>query len=674
MSANPLSHPLDLARSGSAYPERADLRESALDRWARACWQKFETLDRQDQSLHRSVRQAVARAGAMRRLGDVALLAQLRLSAHRCWLDAAQLAEALACVRELCRRSLQMEPYAAQLLGAAGLLTGRLVEMQTGEGKSLTAALGATLAASAGIPVHVVTVNDYLAERDAQEMAPLFERAGLGVGSIITGMSLDQRRAAYARHICYCTGKELVFDYLKDRANFGADVSTSRQQLRSWVTHDTAGRALLRGLHFAIVDEADSIFIDEARTPLILAVKLGPEAESAHFAEALQLAAQLRVDEHFLLQPRHRAIHLTVLGRQAITQITQITQATQASLLLAGSSGASGGEWQVRIAREHWVVQALRALHLFIKDRHYVVREGKVEIVDENTGRVLEGRTWEQGLHQMIETKEGCALSDRAKTMSRITYQRFFARYLRLSGMTGTAREVRREIRGCYALRTLVVPTHRPSARVRWPDVITSGLPAKWQRIATEVESLVGQQRAVLVGTGSVEASEALSVVLDARRIPHRVLNAQQDAAEAELVRSAGLPGMVTVATNMAGRGTDIKLPAEVLRRGGLHVILSEHHESSRVDRQLFGRAGRQGDPGSAQCIVALDDDLFTQFAPALARLAQSLRHAGARRAAFRLARWQAQRSAERQHRNARREALRVDDQLADLMSLSGRL
>ncbi|APW37319.1 hypothetical protein RD110_09040 [Rhodoferax koreense] len=656
---------LDLARSGSAYPERADLRETALDRWARACWRKFEALDRRDQALRQSVQQAVGRAGAMRQLGEAELLGQLRRSARRGWGETAHLSEALAGVRELCRRSLGMEPYPAQLLGAAGLLTGRLVEMQTGEGKSLTAALGATLAASAGIPVHVVTVNDYLAERDAEEMKPLFERAGLGVGSIITGMSLGERRAAYARHICYCTGKELVFDYLKDRSNFGADVSAARQHLRHWVDHEAAGQALLRGLHFAIVDEADSIFIDEARTPLILAVKLGATGESTHFTEALQLAARLEPEKHFIIAPRHRSIQLTVLGRQEITQ---------ASVLLGASASASAAEWQVRLAREHWVMQALRAIHLFLKDRHYVVREGKVEIVDENTGRVLEGRTWEQGLHQMIETKEGCALSDRAKTMSRITYQRFFARYLRLAGMTGTAREVRQEIRACYGLRTLVVPTHRPSARVRWPDIVVADTPAKWQRIASEVERLVAAERAVLVGTGSVEASEALSLVMAHRGIAHRVLNAQQDAAEAELVRSAGLPGMVTVATNMAGRGTDIKLPAEVLRRGGLHVILSEHHESSRVDRQLFGRAGRQGDPGSAQCIVALDDDLFTQFTPALSRLARQLQQAGARNAAFRLARWLAQRKAEHQHHNSRREALRVDDQLADLLSMSGRL
>ena len=664
MAGRLLSQPIDMARSGSAYAERADLREGPVDRWARACWQRFESLDRRDQALRRSVAAAVAQAGTMRLVTDTDLLARLRRSARRAWGDAALLVDALAAVRELCRRSLSMEPYPAQLLGAAGLLTGRLVEMQTGEGKSLTAALGATLAASAGVPVHVVTVNDYLAERDAEEMAPLFTRAGLAVGAIITGMSPAARRAAYAQAVCYCTGKELVFDYLKDRAGFGADISATRQQLRQWVNHEGSGQALLRGLHFAIVDEADSIFIDEARTPLILAVKLGAEGESTLFTQALALAGQLRPDEHYRIEPRQRAVHLTALGRQHITE---------ASLLLQGEAAPSP-EWQVRLAREHWVIQALRALHLFIRERHYVVREGKVEIVDENTGRVLAGRTWEQGLHQMIETKEGCALSDRAKTMARITYQRFFARYLRLSGMTGTAREVRREIRGCYGLRTLVVPTHRPSARRRWPDVVVADTPAKWRRIADAVAQLVAQQRAVLVGTGSVEASEALSRVLQARGMSHRVLNAQQDAAEAELVQSAGHAGMVTVATNMAGRGTDIKLPAEVLARGGLHVILSEHHESSRVDRQLFGRAGRQGDVGSVQCIVALDDDLFTHFAPGLSHLAARLKLALARRAAFALARRLAQHKAERQHRGTRREALRLDDQLADLLSMSGRL
>ena len=658
-----LSPTIDLARSGSAYPERADPRESGVDRWARACWRLLEPLDRQDQALARRVQQAVDRAAEMRALDEAPLLQLLRRSARRCWVDPAALPPALACVRELCRRSLQMEPYPAQLLGAAGLLTGRLVEMQTGEGKSLTAALAATLAGAAGVPVHVVTVNDYLAERDAEEMAPLFHRAGLAVGAIVTGLSLDARRNAYAQDICYCTGKELVFDYLKDRSSFGANVSAARQQLSAWVNQDVAGRSLLRGLHFAIVDEADSIFIDEARTPLILAVKAGAEQASPHFAQALALARTLRTSEHYLLDARRRSVALTALGRLQILRDSD-------ALAEAGAAG----EWQVRIAREHWVLQALRAQHLFIKDHHYVVRGGKVEIVDENTGRVLAGRTWEQGLHQMIETKEGCALSDRARTMSRITYQRFFARYLRLSGMTGTAREVRGEIRACYGLRTLVVPTHRPSARRRWADIVLPDTPAKWQRIAQEVQALVAQQRAVLVGTGSVDASEALSALLQARGIAHRVLNAQQDAAEAELVRSAGLPGTVTVATNMAGRGTDIKLPAEVLGRGGLHVILSEHHESSRVDRQLFGRAGRQGDAGSAQCVVALDDALFVEFAPALSRLARGLGHAGLRRLALRMARGLAQHRAERQHRSTRREALRLDNQLADLMSMSGRL
>ena len=653
---------LDLARSGSAYPERADARENTADRWARACWRVLEPLDRQDQTLRHRVQLAVQRADAMRALDDAALLQLLRRSARRCWAEPAELPDALAAVREMCRRSLQMEPYPAQLLGAAGLLSGRLVEMQTGEGKSLTAALGATLAACAGVPVHVVTVNDYLAERDAEEMAPLYARARLSVGSVLTGMSLDARRAAYDKAITYCTGKELVFDYLKDRARFGADISATRQQLREWVHSEVVEHSLLRGLHFAIVDEADSIFIDEARTPLILAVKAGNEGQPPHFAQALQIARSLQDGMHYRVDARRRALALTALGRQ---------QVLKCSLALGAEMGP---EWQLRATREHWVVQALRALHLFARNHHYVVREGKVEIVDENTGRVLAGRTWEQGLHQMIETKEGCTLSDRARTVSRITYQRFFARYLRLSGMTGTAREVRGEIRGCYGLRTLVVPTHRPSARQRWPDIVLADTPAKWARIAQEVQALLAAGRAVLVGTGSVEASEELSAVLQARGIAHRVLNAQQDAAEAELVRTAGLPGTVTVATNMAGRGTDIKLPAEVLRAGGLHVILSEHHGSSRVDRQLFGRAGRQGDAGSAQCIVALDDALFREFTPGLAAMARGLQGVGAGRLALRLLRGLGQRAAERQSRDGRREALRLDNQLADLMSMSGRL
>lgn len=650
------------ARSGSVYAERADLREGKFDRWARAQWQRLEGLRFGDRALRQCVAQAVARVHTFRALSDDELCGWLPRHARRNWGEVARpgdaLADGLAAVRELARRSLGMEPYPTQLLGAAGLLTGRLVEMQTGEGKSLTAALAATLAASSGAPVHVVTVNDYLAQRDAEEMSALYARAGLTVGSIVTGLSPDQRRQQYDCHITYCTGKELVFDYLKDRSAFGADVSEKRHRLSQWVSQGAQERPLLRGLHFAIVDEADSIFIDEARTPLILAAKIGPGANDSHFSAALALAGQLEEGLHYTMDRRLRSVHLTVLGRQHLTQ---------ASLSL-------GGEWSVRLAREHWLLQALRAQHLFLRDQHYVVRDNKVEIVDENTGRVLPGRTWEQGLHQMIETKEGCDLSDRAQTLARITYQRFFARYLRLSGMTGTAKEVRTEIRKAYRLRTLIVPTYRKCQRTRYPGAVTTDTHAKWQLIASRIEGLVREGRAVLAGTRSVQASEELSAVLQSRGIAHRVLNAREDAEEAALVRTAGEAGTVTVATNMAGRGTDIKLPPQVLARGGLHVMLSEHHESSRVDRQLFGRSARQGDSGSVEAVVSLDDDLFIQFAPTLARMAASVPQGWPRSFMLKLTLAYAQSRAEAQHRRSRAEAVRVDDQLTEMMSLSGRL
>ena len=650
------------SRSGSVYAERADLREGKFDRWARAQWQRLEGLRFGDRALRQCVAQAMARVHTFRALSDAELCGWLPRHARRNWGEVARpgdaLADGLAAVRELARRSLGMEPYPTQLLGAAGLLTGRLVEMQTGEGKSLTAALAATLAAGSGAPVHVVTVNDYLAQRDAEEMSALYARAGLTVGSIVTGLSPDQRRQQYDCHITYCTGKELVFDYLKDRSAFGADVSEKRHRLSQWVSQGAQERPLLRGLHFAIVDEADSIFIDEARTPLILAAKIGPGTNDSHFSAALALAGQLEEDLHYTMDRRLRSVHLTVLGRQHITQ---------ASLSL-------GGEWSVRLAREHWILQALRAQHLFLRDQHYVVRDNKVEIVDENTGRVLPGRTWEQGLHQMIETKEGCDLSDRAQTLARITYQRFFARYLRLSGMTGTAKEVRAEIRKAYRLRTLIVPTYRKCQRTRCPGAVTTDTHAKWQLIASRIEGLVHEGRAVLAGTRSVQASEDLSAVLRSRGIAHRVLNAREDAEEAALVRTAGEAGTVTVATNMAGRGTDIKLPPQVLARGGLHVMLSEHHESSRVDRQLFGRSARQGDSGSVEAVVSLDDDLFIQFAPTLARMASSAPQGWPRRIMLKLTLSYAQRRAESQHRRSRAEAVRVDDQLTEMMSLSGRL
>jgi preprotein translocase subunit SecA len=651
--------------SQSVYPQRQAHKEAVFDAWARTHLGSLRhRMAGVRGRLTRVVQQAATREAAAQALSQPSLQAQLRKAARQVWGqglgDTQALAEALALVREAAVRSTGMRPFDTQLLGVACVVTGRLAEMQTGEGKTLTAGLGAALVACAKVPVHVATVNDYLAERDAQDNQALFSYLGLSVGHVITGMSLEQRRAAYACDIAYCTGKELVFDYLKDRVQVGHDTNQVRHRFQA-LLGDPPKPLLLRGLHFAIVDEADSVFIDEARTPLILSDNAGQPEDPSLFTEALGLAARMQAPDHFRIQPAHRELVLTTLGRQWLTEHT---------LTL-------GRDWAVRASREHLVSQALRALHLFHRDQHYIVSDQKVHIVDEHTGRVLPGRIWEGGLHQTIEAKEGCPYSDQSRTVARITYQRFFRRYLRLSGMTGTAQEVRRELWAVYGLETVVVPTHRPSQRRTLPPVALATEAARWARVVQEVRPLLAQGRPVLIGTRTVEASEALSAVLSAHGLPHQLLNARQDADEADMVARAGEPGMLTVATNMAGRGTDIKLPPEVKASGGLHVILTAFHDASRVDRQLFGRAARQGDPGTVQALVCLEDALLAHHAGGLLATVQRMLPAGSEGVlaslSLRLLRWWAQRRAESLHARERQSAMAQDQRMETMLSFSGR-
>jgi len=635
--------------ASSVYPERLEPKEHALDTLARTLLGRaWHRLRPQHDTLRRLARAADAQAGEVARLEDRQLARALRN---------APLARALAVVREAAARSIALRPFASQLAGAAGLVEGKLVEMDTGEGKSLTAALAACIGAASGMPVHVVTVNDYLAQRDAKEMEPLFGFFGLRVGAVVTGMSPEERRKAYACDITYCTNKELVFDYLKDRV--AAQGSRSRAQLQLRALHRGGRHAeplLLRGLHFAIVDEADSVFIDEARTPLILSRATQGEDDGELFGQALELARQLLPAAHYEIDHARRAVHLSASGRGFLGQ----------------ACAGWPGQWRVERGRELLVTQALRALHLFHRDQHYLVREGKVEIVDEYTGRVLPGRTWEQSLHQLIEMKEGCPLSERNVTLARITYQRFFARYLRLAGMTGTAREVSAEVWRVYRLEMVRVSPHQPSRRIALRPRCAASEDEKWSAVAGEAARLHAAGRAVLIGTRSVEASERLSSVLAARGVPHRVLNARQDAEEAAIVAAAGQAGAVTLATNMAGRGTDIRLSDAVRSAGGLHVILTEYHDSARIDRQLFGRGARQGDPGSVAAIVSRDDALFRDHAVRLTRLLPVCRPGTLGRFCLWLARRHAQRCAATIHAAARKETLKHDRRLDQLLGFAG--
>lgn len=639
------------------YPERPERNESVFDRWTRSTtgglWLRFRPFRARLADL---AKQATAHGPALVQLDNATLCAQMRVESAGAMRDGG-LAPAMALVREAAKRSLGLTPFDSQLMGAATLMAGKLAEMQTGEGKTLTAALAACVAASAGVPVHVVTVNDYLAERDADEMKPLFGFLGLTVGVTITGMSLEARRQAYACDVTYCTNKELVFDYLKDRVAAGGRSSRAQLKVRALLAGQQQTSMLLRGLHFAIVDEADSIMIDESRTPLILAENGPPVNDPLLYVDALALARELVADQHYELSLARRALHLTEFGRAALKQRCQ----------------AMGEVWQSARAREHLVAQALRAVLLFERDQHYLVSDDqKVHIIDEYTGRILPGRTWEQGLHQLIETKEGCPLSEQNRTLARITYQRFFRRYLRLSGMTGTAREVAGELYAVYGLEVVAIPTNRPCVRVLPADQSCANEAAKWQAVATQAAALSGRGIPVLVGTRSLEASERLSAVLTQLQLVHRVLNARQDAEEADVVAQAGQPGIISVATNMAGRGTDIRLGAGVADRGGLHVILTEFHDSPRVDRQLIGRCARQGDPGCAMAIVALDDALLAEHGGWLLEVLSGLYRGRLPGPALALLRWYAQRAAERIHSRARSDTLKQDRNVDTMLAFAG--
>lgn len=566
------------------------------------------------------------------------------------------LPEAFAAVREAAVRVHGMRHYDVQLIGGMALHQGKIAEMRTGEGKTLMSTLPAYLNALTAKGVHIVTVNDYLAGRDAETLRPLFDFLGLTVGVIRHGVERPEREAAYRCEVTYCTNKELVFDYLRDRVAARGRASVAQLRARR-LFGDASAQPLLRGLHYAIVDEADSVLIDEARTPLILAEAAGEVEHAGAFEQALALARGMTVGAHFELDAPHRALWLSDDGRRH----------------LLDASAELGAPWAAAHAREHLAVQALRALHLFHRDQHYLVdADDKVQIIDESTGRVLPGRTWEQGLHQMVETKEGVPLSEHTRTLARITYQRFFPRYLRLAGMTGTASEVAAELAAVYRLDTVVVPPNRPCRRVRLRDRLCADQAAKWRAVADFVAERHGEGQPVLVGTRSLDASEALSRALDIAGLPHAVLNARQDANEAAIVAKAGEPGAITVATNMAGRGTDIRLGDGVATRGGLCVVLTEFHESVRIDRQLFGRSARQGDPGSCVVIVALDDDLFVRHGGAERRLVAAAMSAGAAAPLLPRLRAAAQSRAEAIHARTRRDTMKLDRDIDRMMSVSG--
>jgi preprotein translocase subunit SecA len=654
-----------LLRPGSAigaYPQREDVRDSWLDRTADSVTGFLR------QHVHgRSLRyQEFINVVNKKSIGldgieDDALktrVAEFRKRLYSEGLEDELVAESFAMVREMTTRRLGMRHFDVQLYGGWVMLRGMIAEMETGEGKTLTATLPACTAALAGIPVHIVTVNDFLVARDAKWMGPVYHALGLTVGTITENMSLEQRRQAYACDITYCTNKQLVFDYLKDRLLLDQEDRRLHLQLEDlYKAQPRTSRLLMRGLCFAIVDEADSVLIDEARTPLIISNSKKMEQEETTYRDAIRMAHKLGQPRDFTLSVRDKRVELTDFGKSQIRHLTR----------------SMGGVWNGAKRREELIKQALAALHLYLLDRHYLVKDDKIQIIDEYTGRVMADRSWERGLHQMIETKEDCAISGRQETLARISYQKFFRRYLRLAGMTGTAHEVTRELSLVYRLNVVRIPTNRPLRRQHLRDLVYASETMKWEKVIQSIRELHLQQRPVLIGTKSVATSEHLSKLLTNADLPHQVLNARQDQEEAQIIAQAGQPGRISVATNMAGRGTDIRLAPGIIESGGLHVLATERHEARRIDRQLFGRGGRQGDPGSYQTIVSLEDEFISGFyGMGLVRLFGNRKKP--------LPHWfgklivaVAQASAERYHSRLRRELLKQDDNLSDMLAFSGR-
>lgn len=652
--------------AGAIYPERVEPRIGELDRitasaagilapWLRPRPARFDWI----------VDLVNAHARSMEDWGDDKILQlsrNLRLRLRSEGYQKELVAETFALVREVARRTLGMRHFDVQLMGGLVLLNGMVAEMETGEGKTLVATLPACTVALAGTPVHIITVNDYLATRDAEWMGPIYRALGLTVGTIAHGMDPVARRTAYRCDITYCTNKEVAFDYLRDRIILWDRPSQIRLQLeRLYGEHSRVHQLVMRGLHFAIVDEADSVLIDEARTPLIISAEGDDFAEQRAYLQAFAFAKELVPEKDFSVLPSERQLELTAHGKARIEDYAQ----------------SDKGVWGNTQHCEELVRQALVALNLFSRDKDYLVRDGKVQIIDEYTGRVMADRSWERGLHQLIEIKENCEITRRKETRARISYQRFFRRYLQIAGMTGTAREVAGELWSIYRLRVVSVPTNRPLYRKYLPDRLYPSTEQKWEAVVRTTSQMHNRGRPVLVGTRSVDASEHLSGLLQDANLPHKVLNARQDKEEAEIIAKAGEVARITVATNMAGRGTDIRLASSVAERGGLYVLATERHEARRIDRQLFGRGGRQGDPGSCQAFVSLEDELATIY---VSKPLRYLVAAFLRNPSRLLGRWmgiilfrRAQWVAGRLHARMRYSLLKIDDQLGDSLAFSGR-
>ncbi len=649
---------LDYGASSDFLPRGLDAAWHAGVGWVSSCVPRYRGLTRQAQRILSLEKQFSAlpdsklreRAGELREI----------FRRHRD--QSYDLERAFALIREVAFRQIGEKPFPVQVAGALALEHGCVAEMATGEGKTLTCTLPVTVAGWRGKGCHVITVNDYLARRDAEWMGRIYRFCGLTVAHIEQETPPGERKDAYLADVTYCTNKEVTADFLRDRLALGRLKGLGSALMAKIASggRDGTGRLVQRGLHYAVVDEADSILIDEAVTPLIISGEgLNPE-QTESFREAADIAEKMDIETDYRIDHRYREIELTRQGQAHLEQLTRNL----------------GGLWKGHRRRWELVNQALTAKELYLKDKHYVLDDDKVVIVDEFTGRLMPDRTWRDGLHQAIEAKETVQINPPKDTYARISFQRFFRIYKKLSGMTGTAAEASSEFWQIYRLPVVKIPTHHPCIRENLPTLVLASEDQKWTCIVREIRRFHEAGRPILVGTRSVRSSEHLSSLLTAEGLGHQVLNAIYHSQEAQIVAEAGQPGKITVATNMAGRGTDIKLGRGVAPSGGLHVIAAEPNESARIDRQLFGRGARQGDPGSAQGIFSLEDEVVTRYAKNMVGYLKK-RHARARddissvpvRHTFRLAQNRAERLALRR----RKSVLRTDHWLDEQLGFAGK-
>ncbi|MFK8030206.1 MAG: hypothetical protein AB8G18_08190 [Gammaproteobacteria bacterium] len=641
------------------YPERVEATPHALQAHMRtgAVRWRARQMQHQFKRISRQLSTTATSAMALNEHRYQRRLAAIQVALREEGWTRSNLIEALGLVGAQVRSVYGFELHPEQYFGSWVMLHGMLAEMATGEGKTLVAGVCAVVAGLSGIPAHVITSNDYLVSRDASNLRPLFDAFNLTSAFVDQDSDDDQRRQAYGSDVCYVTNKQLVFDYLRDRQSCGARPSSIAARVGALNGGD-ATAPLLRGLCFGIVDEADSAFIDDAITPLILSQQMTGEDGVADSITALSLASRLQDEHHYTLNTQAQQVTLTPDGLEHLTLIADGLR----------------GKWTNSRYRVELVRQALSALYIYKRDVDYLVRDGEVVLIDQATGRLMPDRKLQHGLHQIIETKEKCELSGATRTIASLSFQSFFVRYKHLCGMTGTASEAASELSKTYGLGVVPIPTHKPTVREDQGAYFAVSETHYRELLVESVRSRIKCGQPVLIGTRSLAHSELIGEFLTEAGITHQLLNARQDADESRVVSRAGRPSVVTIATNMAGRGTDIPISNAVRMAGGLHVIVSQFNESRRVDRQLIGRCSRQGDPGSYEFIIAHDDPMLSKARKNSSKEAVSTRPEKAQsgsRALFKRAR-RAQAKLETKQRVMREQVAMSDEHMRKKLSYTG--